>query len=156
MRINKWWLFLLFAGVLLSSCSKNDEVMEPINSTQNQNITWVNYTHKVNDNDKEVAYTLQYLSTAGVETILNHKGDFSVRLPVVVFQENGTTYAHTLLNILPVTTKGGEIIPLHSQLTISTDHNFIIAQAGQTTNDCGYDARKLEEQTPISWFSYKF
>lgn len=153
-------LFIVFAGLLLSSCSKNDESIEPINSKQNtQNISWVNYTHTVNANDVDIPYTIQYLSTNGIKTITNHTGNFSVRVPAMQYIESGyveSGYAKTMISITPILDDSGEAIPIHSQLTISTDNGLIIAKAGQTTYDCGYDERTLNEETPLSWFNYKF
>lgn len=148
-------LFIVFAGLLLSSCSKNDESIEPINSKQNtQNISWVNYTHIINKYDADIPYTIQYLSASGMQTIANHTGNFSVRVPAMCNAENG--YAKTMISITPVLDDSGEATPIHSQLTISTDNGLILAKAGQTTYDCGYDERTLSEETPLSWFNYKF
>jgi hypothetical protein len=149
-------LYIVFAGFLLSSCSKSDESIEPIGVQNNQNISWVNYTHTINVNDAEIPYTIQYLSASGVHTIAHHTGNFSVHVPVMQNKKNGELYAQTMVSILPATNNGEELTPLHSQLTISTDNGLIIAQAGQTTYDCGYDQRTLREEKPLSWFNYKF
>lgn len=149
-------LFVLFAGLLLSSCSKNDESIAPTGVQNNQNISWVNYTHTINTNDADIPYTIQYLSASGMQTVTSHTGNFSVRVPVMQSTKNGERYAKTRISIVPVTNDGEDITPLHSQLTISTDNGLILAQAGQTTYDCGYDERTLSEEKPLSWFNYKF
>ncbi len=156
MRNKVFTLLIVFSGLLLSSCSKNDESIEPISSKQNsQNISWVNYTHTINKYDADIPYTIQYLSASGMQTVTNHTGNFSVRVPVMQTTKNGESYAKTSISITPVVNDGGDVTPLHSQLTISTDNGLILAQAGQTTYDCGYDERTLREETPLAWFNYK-
>ena len=156
MKNRVFTLFIVFAGLLLSSCSKPDESIAPIGVQKNQDISWVNYTHTINKNDADIPYTIEYLSASGVKTITSHKGNFSVRVPVMQTTLNGESYAKTRISIIPVTNNGEEITPLHSRLTISTDSGLILAQAGQTTYDCGYDERTLSEEKPLSWFNYKF
>ena len=156
MRLKINIVIALVVLFLLTGCSKNDESISPINTSTSKEVTWVTYTHTVNTNDADIAYTIEFLSANGIQTIANHKGNFFKRVPVMQVNKNGETYAKTMVTIKPITTNSEEIPALHSQLTIKTDSGFILAQAGQTTFDCGYDERSLNEEKPLSWFSYKF
>jgi hypothetical protein len=156
MRTKVFTLFIVFAGLLLSSCSKNDESIDPIGLNNSYSkTTWVNYTHIISKYDVDIPYTIQYLSASGMQTVTNHTGNFSARVPVMQTTKNGEDYAKTGISITPFVNDGGDVTPLHSKLTISTDGGLILAQAGQTTYDCGYDERTLHEETPLAWFRYK-
>jgi hypothetical protein len=148
-------LFQALIAVLIfaTSCSKGDESFEP--STPAQQATWVTYSNNVSQADVGVTYTIQYLSNKGVQTIKNHTGNFSTRVPVMTYDSLGTKYARTMLSIKTVNSDAPTAPTINSTIKIVSDYGFVIAQTSQSDGGCGYSQRTVTETTPLLWFSVK-
>lgn len=148
------YILLVIIGLLGTSCSKTDESFTPSTPTPQQSI-WVNYTHTVPAGEENIEYEIQYLSSQGLQTVYNHTGSFSVRVPVQRFDSAGATYSRTLLSIK---TKGSDAAPaptINSAMKIASDYGFIIAQTYNNANGCGVTQRTIAETRPLSWLTIK-
>jgi hypothetical protein len=146
-------LALIAVAIFVTSCSKTDESVTP--STSTQNTTWVTYSHSVSQADADIVYTVQYLSNKGIQTVKNHTGNFSARVPVMTYDSLGTTYVRTMLSIKTVNSDVPTAPTINSTIKIISDYGFVIAQTSQSDGGCGYSQRTVAETTPLSWFSAK-
>lgn len=154
MKTLKILILLASFGIFTASCSKNDEAPEPTNAQKAK--VWVNYSNSVAPDEKDIAYTVEYLDAKGIQTKNGIRGDFQIRVPGMTFDSAGTTYVRTMLKVKAERKfKSWTNQTLNSGMKIYSDYGFLFSGTSQSDSGCGYEERTITETKPLSWFRIK-
>jgi len=152
MKNKLFYAVLALVALLGTSCSKTDEMPEP---TGNAQTTWVTYEMTVGKADANDVYDIEYISINGLQTVKNHTGNFLVRVPVMTYNEEGTTYTRSMISFKAKRSDDGTAPLINAGMKITTDNGFVIAETYQDPDGCGYTERMVNEVRPLSWFNVK-
>lgn len=146
----KLFFYIITVIIVLSSCSKTDEMAEP--TTTPVQYTMVTYTHTVSDAHANLVYGLEYMTAKGIVKVPNIKGNFTKRVPAMRYDSAGNNYVRTMFSFHVHKPAKGDAPLLNSGIKITTDYGFVIAKTNIDAHGCGNTEREVSEVTPLSWF----